>query len=698
MKKLIFLLIMIAVLVSKSYAQKKGQGKIDSLFAVLKAAKADTSKVNTLNNLAIIFTNNNPDTSIYFASEAQVLATKLNYKMGTADSYLDISIATASLGKNEESLKTINDALKIYDQLLPIGNGTKKTGSKSKILNQKALAYNNIGRVYSNQGNYPEALKNYLVSLKIREEIGDKKGIAASYNNIGLIYVNQGNFLEGLKNHFASLKIKEEIGDKYGIAVSYNNIGNIYDDQDNYPEALKNYFAALKIDKEIGSKQGIANCYNNIGIIYQEQGNYPEALKNYFNSLKIEEEIGYKYGIAATYSNIGNIYYAQGNYPEALKKQFTSLKIKEEIGDKYGIANSCNYIGIIYTKQKKYNEASQFLNKGLSLAKDIGSLNVINESYSGLAALDSSKGDFKRAWEHYKMYIITRDSMFNVEKTKKIMQIGFDKKEAVSKAEQEKKDAIAHKELQRQKLVRNGFIGGFAVVLLFAGVFFRQRIRISKEKKKSEELLLNILPSQVAEELKQTGHCQAKTFSMVTVMFMDFKDFTSVSERVSAELLVDEINSCFSAFDGIIQKYNIEKIKTVGDSYICAGGLPALNLTHALDIVTAAIEIQNFMLDRKKEKESKREFTFEMRIGIHTGAVVAGIVGVKKFQYDIWGDTVNIAARMEQNSEAGKINISGNTYKLVKEKFHCVYRGKIEAKNKGEVEMYFVTNPQQSIS
>jgi ligand-binding sensor domain-containing protein/class 3 adenylate cyclase len=214
--------------------------------------------------------------------------------------------------------------------------------------------------------------------------------------------------------------------------------------------------------------------------------------------------------------------------------------------------------------------------------------------------------------------------------------------------------------------------------------------QLKTEKEKSDDLLLNILPAEVAEELKQTGRCQAKTFSMVTVMFMDFKDFTAVSERVSAELLVDEINACFSAFDGIIEKFKIEKIKTVGDAYICAGGLPSLNLTHALNVVNAAIEIQNLMLNRKKEKEAIGEFTFDMRVGINTGPVVAGIVGVKKFQYDIWGDTVNLAARMEQNSEAGKINISGSTYMLVKDKFNCVYRGKIETKNKGEVEMYFV--------
>lgn len=250
-------------------------------------------------------------------------------------------------------------------------------------------------------------------------------------------------------------------------------------------------------------------------------------------------------------------------------------------------------------------------------------------------------------------------------------------------------EAVTEKELQRQKLVRNGLAGGFAVVLLFAILFLSQRNKIRKEKKRSDELLLNILPSEVASEIKLSGRSKPKTFSMVTVMFTDFKDFTDVSQKISAELLVAELDYCFSAFDKMLQKYKIEKIKTVGDAYLCASGLPVSSHTHATDMLNVAIEIRNFMIERKKEKEAKGEIPFELRIGIHTGPVVAGIVGVKKYAYDIWGDTVNLAARMEENSEAGKVNISGNTYELVKAQFKCEYRGKIMAKTKGEIDMYF---------
>ncbi|GDX51122.1 hypothetical protein LBMAG27_01690 [Bacteroidota bacterium] len=210
------------------------------------------------------------------------------------------------------------------------------------------------------------------------------------------------------------------------------------------------------------------------------------------------------------------------------------------------------------------------------------------------------------------------------------------------------------------------------------------------EKKKSDDLLLNILPSEVADELKAKGSADAKQFDDVTVMFTDFKGFTQISEKLSPTELVNEIHTCFKAFDNIISKHNIEKIKTIGDSYMCAGGLPVMNKTNATDIVCAAMEIQSFMQQHSAKRKSEGKEIFEIRIGIHTGPVVAGIVGVKKFAYDIWGDTVNIASRMESSGETGKVNISGSTFELVKDKFTCTHRGKIQAKNKGEIDMYFV--------
>lgn len=221
----------------------------------------------------------------------------------------------------------------------------------------------------------------------------------------------------------------------------------------------------------------------------------------------------------------------------------------------------------------------------------------------------------------------------------------------------------------------------------------REKKQVEKLYNRSEELLLNILPLETAEELKEKGHVEAELIDEVTVLFTDFKGFTALSEQLGPKELVKDIHECFSEFDRIMQKYGVEKIKTIGDAYMAAGGLPRPNSTHALDVVNAALEMVEFVEQGKISKKLNDLPFFEVRVGVHTGAVVAGIVGIKKFQYDIWGDTVNTASRMESSGEPGKVNISETTYQLIKDSFKCEYRGKVAAKGKGEIDMYFVKSP-----
>ena len=218
----------------------------------------------------------------------------------------------------------------------------------------------------------------------------------------------------------------------------------------------------------------------------------------------------------------------------------------------------------------------------------------------------------------------------------------------------------------------------------------RSAIQLSHAYKQSEELLLNILPKEIAEELKTKGTVDPKPYDLATVLFTDFKGFTSVASKMKPIDLLKELNTCFDGFDEIIEKYEMERIKTIGDAYMCVGGVPNVNKTNPVNAVLAALEMQRFMHQKREDKAAQGENYWQCRLGINSGEVIAGVIGRKKFAYDIWGDTVNSASRMESNGEAGKVNISGQTHELVKDLFEFEHRGKINAKGKGEVDMYFV--------
>ena len=488
------LIIITFCLAQQCFCQKKGQERIDSLLTVLQKTNQDSSKVNSLNALSYEFRSNDPDTAIYFANKALDLATKTNYKIGIANAYLSLGIAKMNLGKYQDALNNNNDALRIFDELL-----NKENINKSEVLNLKARAYANNGNIYNNQGNYPEALKSNSEALKIREEIGDKAGIAACYNNMGNIYSALDNYPEALKNFFTALKIKEEIGDKKSIANSYNNLGNAYYSQHDYAQALKYQLAALKIRQEMDDKSGIASSYNNIGVIYDDNGNYSDALKYQLASLKIKNEIGDAEGIATTYDNIGLIHLHQQDYHKALQYFLAYLKSSEEIEAKSSIADAYNNIGSVYTKLGNISDASLYLNKGLLMAKEVGSVDFIKSAYEGMARLDSVQGNFKQSLEHYKQYIIYRDSLFNEENTKKLvqsqMQYEFDKKESQGKAEQEKKDA----EAKRTKNIQYLTIAALGIIVLAVIVIAFIQYRHNKHKQKANEVL-----RQQKEKLEST--------------------------------------------------------------------------------------------------------------------------------------------------------------------------------------------------
>jgi len=507
--------------------------KIDSLLKVLQSEKEDSNKVNTLNELSKrVFRVGTYTTSDSFAVKALTLAQKINYKKGIARAYLnrgnafqgsgDYPLSKSNYLKSVDICKEINDKAGLASDYGNLGNVCEGEGDYKSALEYqlKALAidsalnskegmakdYSNAGLVYSDESNYAKAVVYFFKALEIDTESHDLTDIGYDYANIGTVYNCQGNYPQALSYFLQCLKLVEKTGDKLGMGSAYGSIGNVYEKEGNYPEALKNQFQSLKVKQEIGYKEGIGAAYGNIGNIYCDEHDYNNALKYQLLSLKTDQEIGNKQGIATSFLDIGDIYKDERNYQEALKNTRLALKLKLELGDKEGIAFGYIGIGKILIEQKNYAEADKCLDSAIMASTAISNNDQLSNAYACKAKIDSATGNFKAAYINYIKYIGYRDSVKNDENTRKIvseqMQYDFDKKQAIEKEEQDKKDVIAQQENKREHIIRDAFIAGFILMLGVAFLIlrgYRQKQRanklISEEKAKVEEKQKEILDS-----------------------------------------------------------------------------------------------------------------------------------------------------------------------------------------------------------
>lgn len=693
----------------------------DSLFQLLPFASQDTNKVHLLNDLAWELKISDPEKARNYLNTSIQLSKELNFKKGEGQ-------ANNNRGVVETIDGDYGSAIKFYERALAIRN---------ELGDQKGVAslYNNIGNLREELGDHVTALENYRNSLRIRETLKDTLRIARVTYNIALVHESMGNYSEALDYTFGHLQISEQLNDPYEIANAENLLGNIKSELGRYEEAGKHYLKALQLREDLEDQWELAIAYNNMGNIKDDWGEknlknesfdqaisqFEEALEYYNKSLKIYQTLEADEGIGDAFNNIGLVHKNIGSYYIDLKSKEKasenfklahsylnqSLTIREKLADKKGIMEVYNGIGDVFRRQKNRQSALQYTKDYLSMAEELSDQKFILNAYKDLSRVYADLRNYEQAYTFRKKYDELRYKRLDEERVKQNTRreaIFGDNKKQITLDEQKVVLQLQDAELKQAKLQRNSFIAG-VVSLFFIAILllYLYRIKsnvnaqlekknqiIEKEQKRSDELLLNILPEATARELKQNGKTEAKYYDSVTVLFTDFESFTKISEHFSPEELVSELDYCYRAFDKITSKYGIEKIKTIGDSYMCAGGLPVANDSHAKDVVNAAIEIHQFMQHLAEEHLAKKKPVFKTRIGIHTGPVVAGIVGSKKFAYDIWGDTVNIASRMESTSERGAINISQSTYELVKDDFICIYRGKIEAKKKGAIDMYFV--------
>ena len=363
--------------------------------------------------------------------------------------------------------------------------------SKSKEDTNKVNIINNIADEYETMGEFVKEFQYGNEGLAISKKLKYKKGEAKCYINIGNLYWYQSNFNKALENYLAALKINEEIGNKKGIAYGYLCVGDIYMSQGNYEKALENNLVSVKTNEEIGYNKGIAESYNDRAAIYLGQGNYDKALENELIAQKIAKEKGYILIVAASHNIIGNIFVAKNNYSEALENYFDALKLFEDLGAKNYIAGTYLFIGNLLVKQNKIEKSREYFGKALKLSKEIGSKEIMQSIYGIYSDLDVAQNNYKSAYTNYKLFIDYRDSISNIENTKKTMQnqmqYDFDKKQVAdsikSQAEKEKIQTMAAAESKKQRLILL-FVGlGLLIVLVFAGFVFRSlRIRNKQNK------------------------------------------------------------------------------------------------------------------------------------------------------------------------------------------------------------------------
>lgn len=563
---------------------------------------------------------------------------------------------------------------------------------------------NMMGYAFFNSGQYPQALASYKEGLEIAKRINDKNGMADILLRTGFIYHDNGDLIKAIDYYQRSEAIFLELKAEDGLGSIYNEFGSIYKEQEDYAKSHEYYEKSLAICEK---REGNSHCsaqYNNIGSLLFDQEKYVEARSYFQKSLTICENNNDQMGISSALAGIGNTYSAAGNLDKAFEYLDKARILAVEIDNVQGQAKNLLDLAEIFIKQKSFRKALRYSDQSLYLSKSLNDLNDQMEAYECLYESFKGLGNTRKALEYFELSQTIRDSLNASNTAKKLQNIEFQKRvtaDSLLQVERDLKVEMAHRtEVRGKEKNRNIAIGAGLFFLLLAGGFYgrwryvkKSKAIIEKEKDRSDNLLLNILPSEIAEELKIKGKADARDFDLVSILFTDFKGFTKVSEKLSAQELLQEINHCFKAFDHICGKFGIEKIKTIGDAYMAAGGLPVPSDTSVKNTVLAALEMQHFISERIIEKHALNETPFEMRLGIHSGPVVAGIVGVKKFQYDIWGDTVNTASRIESSGEIGKVNISQSTFELLKNDpdFSFEHRGKIEAKGKGEIDMYFVS-------
>ena len=682
-------LLLLALCCLLPFSNVQAQTPADSLRALLSAAAADTHRVTLLVDYAWEINETNTDEAADRLQEAISLARTLKDRKGEASAINGLGIVEEIRGNLPAAELHYQEALRLRREL----------GDQRDV----ASTLNNLGILSEWNGEYVQSLKYYRENYALMEELGDTLRMARAQENIAGAYLESGDYPEAQIALNKARRIYEKNNNEH-VAQVYTKLGHIQFELDRYAEAHEWYAKSLHLREQQNDPVGLALALNDYANALDELDSSQYALSYYLRSLDIWASLQDTVRMAQVYINLGDAHKHLKNFQQAVVYLKQAQNIYESNDDMPGLMEVYNTLGDVLRRMKRYDEAFTLTKKYFAIAKEINDTKYIQRAYKDLASLYASVGNFEKAYQ----YRIEYDE-FRYARLDEQMSRSFARRDALY-ADQEVRDSVKIQQVMfkaesAKQTLRNQLLsaGAVALALLVALLYNRNRLRkkaneqlstqndiINKERERADALLKNILPTSTADELKAYNRVQPVRYDSVSVLFTDFVGFTTIAEHMSPEALVAELDNCFRHFDAIALAHGLEKIKTIGDAYMCAGGLPTANDTHPIDAVSAALDMQAELERLMDTNRLAGKPVFSMRIGIHTGPVVAGVVGSHKFAYDIWGDTVNTAACMEQSGELGKVNISEATYEKVKDQFHCIFRGYVAAKNKGELAMYFV--------
>lgn len=562
-------------------------------------------------------------------------------------------------GKAFEKLNRLDDAVIVNERILKLLEGENDIGDYTKQLN-------NLGFIEQKRGNSKAALNYFLNTLEQREKLGygDESNVPLLIN-IGISNQNIGDAIEARVYLERVLKTIDETQSPGLEAEILDLISGSYLSEDDF------YNAKIYNEEGLALMDGMEpevemELHLTASIIFEKLLQYQEALGHYKSYLDIKDSLDLERRLSQ------EELLQQQLYVEQTEKEVQALVDKNEIKD-YQLQQ---------LQLESENKDIQLKNQELDAKQKLQSARLRQQELE--AARTEQELRAAKAREENQRLRLKQQELIEAQNQKNILLL-------------EREAQVKDLELEQSKTVARNLvvIVLLAVLVMVLALFAVTKIRksnkiINVEKKKSDNLLLNILPEATAEELKTLGSSLPRRYDKVAVLFTDFKGFTKITETMQPEELVDSLDLFFAGFDDIMKKHGIEKIKTIGDAYMCAAGIPDIIENPSQRMVKAAKEMLALTEEINARKQKMNQDTWGIRIGIHTGPVVAGVIGKYKFQYDVWGDAVNLAARMESSGEPGKINISESTFMDVSDRVPCTYRGEIAAKNKGNVKMYFV--------